>query len=133
MTKVLIFGTFDGIHQGHLNVFEQAKKYGDYLIVAVARDKNVLKIKNRLPQKNENERFEDLKKNSLINEVRLGYEDNPYKIIAEIKPDVICLGYDQLHFTEKLEDEVKKMGLKTKIYRLKAHKPKKYHSSILNK
>ena len=43
MKRVLIFGTFDGIHEGHLNLFKQAKKYGDYLIVVVGRDENIKK------------------------------------------------------------------------------------------
>ena len=33
MKKVIVFGSFDYIHPGHLNFFEQAKSYGDYLIV----------------------------------------------------------------------------------------------------
>ncbi|MBI2582387.1 adenylyltransferase/cytidyltransferase family protein, partial [Candidatus Woesearchaeota archaeon] len=31
MKKVMCFGTFDLLHLGHLNYFQQAKKYGDYL------------------------------------------------------------------------------------------------------
>ena len=45
MKKVMVFGTFDGLHEGHLDFFRQAREYGDYLIVAVARDVNVKKIK----------------------------------------------------------------------------------------
>ena len=62
MKKVLIFGTFDGLHLGHLNFFEQAKEYGDYLIVVVARDKTVKRIKNRFPSKNEVERLRILQR-----------------------------------------------------------------------
>ena len=32
MAKVMVFGTFDGVHPGHENFFEQAKQHGDYLI-----------------------------------------------------------------------------------------------------
>jgi len=130
MKKVLIFGTFDGLHPGHLNFFEQARKYGDYLLAVVARDKTVKMIKNRPPSKNETERLAALQKCQLINEARLGYEDNPYRIIKEIKPDVICLGYDQQAFTEDLPEKLKKMKLATKIYRMKPYQPEKYHSSI---
>lgn len=132
MKKVLIFGTFDGLHPGHLNFFEQAKKYGDYLIVVVARDKTVKKMKNRFPLRNEMERLGTLQKCKLINEARLGYEDNPYGIIEEIAPDVICFGYDQKTFTENLPKELEKMSLSTKIYRMKPYKPKEYHSIILD-
>lgn len=132
MKKVLVFGTFDGLHNGHLNFFEQAKHYGDYLIAVVARDKTVKKIKNRFPSKNKSERLKNIQKCKLVNEARLGYEDNPYRIIEEIKPDVICLGYDQESFTKDLSREFKKMELKIKIYRMRPYKPEKYHSLIIN-
>ncbi len=133
MKKILIFGTFDGLHEGHLNLFKQAKDYGDYLIVVVARDKNVLKIKNHLPERNEEERLKDLQNCELIDEALLGDEIDPYKRISEIRPDVICLGYDQIKFTDKLEEKLKSFNLKTEIYRLKSYFPEKFHSSILNK
>ena len=45
-TKIMIFGTFDGLHKGHLNFFKQAKNFiqNSFLIVSIARDKNVYKI-----------------------------------------------------------------------------------------
>jgi len=132
--KVLLFGTFSGIHEGHINLFKQAKKYGTYLTVVIARDRTVKKVKKKLPLRNEEERLRTLKKYSIINEIKLGYKNNPYRIIKEIKPDVICLGYDQKAFTKDLKRQLVKMELKkTKIYRLKSYKPEKYHSSIIEK
>ena len=58
--KVMVFGTFDGLHEGHKNFFKQARKYGDYLLVVVGRDKNVEKMKGHLPQRNENERMKEI-------------------------------------------------------------------------
>jgi len=43
MKKVMVFGTFDGIHEGAFGSFLAAKKYGDYLVVVVARDKMLKK------------------------------------------------------------------------------------------
>jgi len=131
--KIMVFGTFDGIHAGHLDFFSQAREYGDYLIVIVGRDVNILKIKKHLPEKSEEQRFNSLKRCKLVDEARMGFEDGPYKIIEDLKPDVICLGYDQLAFTKNLKKEVKKRGLDIKIYRLKPFQPEKYHSSIINK
>jgi cytidyltransferase-like protein len=56
----MIFGTFDHLHPGHLDFFTQAKTYGDYLIVVVARDINVKKIKGHNPDKNENVRLREV-------------------------------------------------------------------------
>ena len=133
MKKVMVFGTFDGIHEGHLDFFKQSREYGDYLIVAVARDKNVRKIKNRLPANDENERLSGLQKCSIVDKAVLGYEDDPYKIIKEVNPDVICVGYDQNSFNVGLEEKLKEMGLDVKIFILKAYKPDKFKSSIINK
>lgn len=133
MKKVLVFGTFDGLHLGHLNFFKQAKKYGNYLIVAVARDVTVKKIKDHLPLRNEKERLKEVQKCKLVNRAVLGHKDNPYRIIKEINPAVICFGYDQRSFTKDLAGELKKGGLEIKIYRLKPYKPEKFHSRIINK
>ena len=58
MKKVLIFGTFDIVHMGHLHIFKKAKEYGEVLIVSLARDKNVEKIKGIGSFYNEKERKE---------------------------------------------------------------------------
>ena len=131
--KVLVFGTFDGIHKGHLSLFRQAKKHGNYLTVVVARDKTVMKTKKRLPFQNEKERAKNIKALKIVNEVKIGCRNNPYRLIQTIKPKAICLGYDQKFFTKNLEKELNNMCLETKVYRMKPYKPEKYHSSILKK
>ena len=133
MKKVLIFGVFDGLHQGHFNFFKQAKKYGDYLIAVVAKDETVKTVKSHYPFQNEKLRLRNVKKNKIINKAVLGYKNDPYKIIKQINPDIICLGYDQKSFTEDLSRKLKQIGLVVKIYRLKPYKPEKFHSSILFK
>lgn len=45
MTKVLTFGVYDYLHLGHLRLFKQCKKYGDYLIVAVQDGNYIQKYK----------------------------------------------------------------------------------------
>jgi len=133
MKKVMVFGTFDGIHKGHLDFFEQAKAYGEYLIVVVGRDGTVAKVKSRRPERSEKKRVFDLRKYKIANKVLLGGKDDPYGVIERIKPDVIGLGYDQKSFTLNLKNELKKRNLAIKIVRLKAYKPKIYHSSKIRK
>src|SRR3989338_350277 len=98
-TRVLVFGTFDGLHEGHLNFFKQAKEHGDYLVVVVGRDSTVNSVKKHLPKLQENERVDAVAKAPFVYYARLGNEHTSrYAVIEEVKPDVICLGYDQIYF-----------------------------------
>jgi cytidyltransferase-like protein len=45
ITTVMVFGTFDGIHDGHRYFLNEAKKFGDKLVVAVAKDTTVKTLK----------------------------------------------------------------------------------------
>ena len=139
MTKVLIFGTFDGLHQGHRDFFKQAREFGEYVVAIVARDSTVQQNKNKQPKYNEQERKKALEESGLVSEVILGQENHnteksQYQLIQEIMPDVVCLGYDQARFKEKLKEELLRIGLKdVQIKISKPFEPEKYHSSILNK
>lgn len=133
MEKVLVFGTFDGIHEGHLEFLKQAKEKGEYLTVVIARDETVKRLKDAYPTKREKERLEEVRLMGMVDNARLGDLVDPYKVISEIKPDVICLGYDQSSFTENLAKEIENRHLDIKIIKLKPYKPKKYHSSIIKK
>ncbi len=130
MEKVMVFGTFDILHDGHLNFFKQAGKYGT-LIIVVARDKNVERLKGRLPKNNERKRKRSIE-SLRLGKVVLGDLKDPYKIIRQEKPDVICLGYDQQHFTKHLKTELVKAVLATKIKRLRPYNPQIYKSSKLD-
>ena len=132
MIKIMAFGTFDIFHEGHKNFLGQARECGNYLIVVVAKDKTVEKVKKRLPQNDENIRQQAVIKSNLADEVVLGSLENKYKVIEKYKPDVICLGYDQKVFTENLREKLKELNLSdTKIVRLKSYYPEKYKSSKL--
>lgn len=132
MKKVLAFGTFDHLHPGHLYFLKQAKKWGDFLSVIVARDENVKKIKGKWPENSEKKRYKTIKKLDFVNEVFLGEEnlDNKYNIIKKIKPDIIALGYDQKFFIKNLPAVIKKIGKPCQIIRLDSFKPEKYKSSL---
>tara|TARA_B100000315_G_C14071504_1_gene360773 strand:+ start:54 stop:500 length:447 start_codon:yes stop_codon:yes gene_type:complete len=131
MKKVLILGTFDTLHPGHLSLFRQAREHGDYLTVVIARDETIKEVKKREPVFNEEQRKANLEKLGIVKEVVLGNLEDKYKIIEDIKPDVICLGYDQLFFTENLEEELKKRNINSKIIKLNPYKEDVYKSSKL--
>ncbi len=131
MRKVLVFGTFDILHPGHIYFLKQAKLFGNNLIVVVARDLTVKKVKGEFPTNNENVRLRHLSELKFINKATLGNRDDKYDVIEEINPEAICLGYDQTSFTDKLEDELKKRKLNVKVVRLDSFEKDKYKSSKL--
>jgi len=133
MKKVMVFGTFDGVHPGHENFFQQAKEHGDYLIAVVARDKTVDKVKGHQPDYPETERRNMVASDPNVDLAVLGKYRDKFEIISEHQPDVICLGYDQSSFVDNIESEVRRLGLNCQIIRLKAFKPEIYKSSLLKR
>ena len=129
--KVLVFGTFDGLHKGHKDFLTQAKKYGDNITAVIARDETVEQVKHKKPRFNETTRQETIK--PYVNQAKLGTtKKNKAEIILDIKPDVICLGYDQTHFIKQLHELIKEQQLNIQIKTLKPYMAEKYKSSLLN-
>jgi FAD synthetase len=131
--RVLAFGTFDLLHPGHEYYLAKASKYGE-LYVIVARDATVEKVKQKEAINSEKERLASLKRLPYVKSAMLGSRnaDDRYALIEKIKPDIICLGYDQRSFTLNLKENLAKRGVKPRIIRFrKSHKPNEYKSSIL--
>ncbi|MCK5211108.1 adenylyltransferase/cytidyltransferase family protein [Candidatus Parcubacteria bacterium] len=124
MKTIMAFGTFDHLHPGHLSYLEQARRQGDKLIVVVARDVNVEKIKGKKPRQNENIRLARIKELDIVDKAMLGGEKDRLLIVEKNQPDVITLGYDQ-----QVDIRVLKKRFKGDVIRLKAYKPEKYKSS----
>ena len=134
MTRIMVFGTFDMLHEGHLDLFRQARALtGDpYLIVSVARDGNVVRIKGAAPKYSEIERKNFVSKCELVNETVLGDEDGYIGHVKQAKPDIIALGYDQGGaYVDSLERDLRAAGLTTTVVRLDAFEPETYKTSKL--
>lgn len=132
MKKIaMCFGTFDGLHAGHEDYFRQAKEYGDELFVVVSRDETVVDLKGQLPLNNEDDRLRVVASHPNVDDARLGYLDDKYKIIDEIRPDIICLGHDQEAFTERLEAELARRGIAATVVRCIPYEPDIRSSSLL--
>ncbi|MEK9182584.1 MAG: adenylyltransferase/cytidyltransferase family protein [Patescibacteria group bacterium] len=132
-TRIMVFGTFDGLHRGHLNFLKQAKKLTpkSFLVVSVSRDQNVIKIKKAPASLNEKKRKILVQKCKLVDRVVLsGIKDHIPHIIKE-KPDIIALGYDQKAYVRNLKKDLKNKGLFVKIVRLKPFRKKIYKSHLL--
>jgi len=114
-------GTFDLLHMGHIYYLKEAKKLGDILTVVVARDSTVRKLKHE-PVNTEDIRLDLIKEVRVVDEAYLGYEDDMYAIVKEIKPDIIALGYDQIHDENVIRRELRKRNLNAKVIRLSEYK-----------
>ncbi|MFI3285881.1 MAG: Gfo/Idh/MocA family oxidoreductase [Rikenellaceae bacterium] len=69
MRKVITYGTFDLLHQGHINILKRAKALGDYLIVGVTTD-HYDKNRGKLNvQRSLVERIEDVRSTGLADEI----------------------------------------------------------------
>ncbi len=130
MSTTLVFGCFDILHPGHIWFLQHAKKYGDNLVVVIARDIQVQRIKGHAPHMRETDRLTLVQALNIVDEVQLGEKDYHYeRLVKKIKPDTIVLGYDQ----KETEKEIRtRVGTNIKIVRLKAYKPSKYKSSLLS-
>ena len=129
----MVFGTFDGLHKGHINFFKQAKNFtrNSFLIVSIARDKNVIKIKRRKPKLSENERLVLVKNSKFADKVVLGGQVKYLPHILKEKPDVIALGYDQVAYVRNLKKDLKNKGILVKIVRLKPYGERIYKNHLL--
>jgi len=127
-TTVMCFGTFDLLHPGHLNYFQQAKKHGNHLIVIIARDKTKQLQKKKLLF-NEKERLKLVQNIQIVDQVVLGDLNNHFHIIKKLQPHVICLGHDHKINLQELQAQL--LPLKPTIKRMKPYKRHKYSSSLL--
>ena len=117
MVKVMATGTFDLLHMGHIYYLREAKKLGDTLVVVVATDSTVQKLKHD-PITPQESRVNLIKELKMVDEVYLGHDDDMYTIVQEIKPDIIALGFDQIHNDATIKNELKKRKLNVKLVRL---------------
>lgn len=128
--KVLVFGTFDGLHPGHCFVLEQALKTGETYVV-VARDRNVERIKKRAPLHHEEERKRTVADAFPAAHVLLGEMEDFLLPLTTLKPDLILLGYDQKLPPGVTEEDLAASG--AAVRRLPPFQPEKFKSSLLRK
>lgn len=131
---VMVFGTFDLLHQGHISFLAQARKHGE-VVAVVARGSSARKLKNRKPHHSDRARLARVLRVPGVLKALLGDKrQGAYSVIKKTKPQIICLGYDQRALEQDLRARIKSGQLpRIKIVRLKAHKPKKFKTSIVAK
>ena len=120
---VLAGGVFDIIHPGHIHTLRAAKALGNVLIVVIATDQTAQKMKHRLPLHNMELRRDLVNSLLMVDHAVIGYEGDIFKTVALVKPDIIALGYDQIHQEKFITDGCKKINVNASIARLQSPIP----------
>ncbi len=116
--KVLIGGTFDLLHPGHVHYVREAHKRG-LVYAVVARDSVVKKIKGREPVFDEKSRLTLVSSLKYVYEAILGDEEDFMKPVIKVRPDIILLGPDQPIDEHTLTRNSEKLGLNVTVERLR--------------
>ena len=123
----MVFGVFDGLHEGHKYFLTQAAEQCDELFVVVATDEVVEKFKEHPPRQRYEERVR------ILTEFKPGFKILPsdavvgsWEVLERIRSDIIFLGYDQ----QGTAEELRRRGVPFSF--LEAHHPERYKSSLLH-
>ena len=96
MTKVIVNGTFDILHRGHIEMLNYAKSLGDYLLVLIDTDDRVRELKGQgRPINNQHDRWFMLKNIKAVDDV--WFFNSRESLIEKIKtfdPDIMVKGSD---------------------------------------
>ena len=130
--KVMLFGSFDYLHEGHLYLLNKAQEYGEKLIIVVAQDIIIKNIKGNTPDNPLSERISQLLKYLPDAKITKGdIQNESWSVIKNYKPEIVVVGYDQ----EGLKNALIKVQsiYNFKLVQIDSFKPKKYKSSLLKK
>ncbi|MGQ0606399.1 MAG: adenylyltransferase/cytidyltransferase family protein [Candidatus Nitrosotenuis sp.] len=127
---VLAGGVFDIIHPGHIYTLNAAKALGDVLVVVIATGNTAVKMKKRRPLHTETQRQELIGALSMVDLCLVGHESDIFKTVSIVRPDIIALGYDQVHQEKFITDGCKSLGLNVKVARLQSPIPEFSSSKI---
>lgn len=127
---VLSGGVFDIIHPGHISTLNAAKALGDVLVVVVATDNTSEKMKKRKPLHSQEQRQELVNSLSMVDLCLIGQEADIFKTVNRVRPQIIALGYDQVHQEKFITDGCKRINLDAKVARLQSPTPEISSSKI---
>ena len=127
---VLAGGVFDIIHPGHISTLNAAKALGDVLVVVVATDNTAVKMKKRSPIHSQEQRQELVNSLKVVDLCLIGQEENIFKTVKQVRPQIIALGYDQVHQEQFITEGCKKIELDAKVARLQSPIPESSSSKI---
>ena len=130
---MLATGVFDLLHLGHLRFLEESKRKGgpgSKLVVVVARDKTVIRRKGKGPIIPEDQRRQLVAALRVVDRAILGREEiDLLGILKEIRPDIVCVGYDQNEIRVAVSLLIRKHGLPILVARVGRFGPIDFNSS----
>jgi FAD synthetase len=133
--KVMIAGTFDIIHPGHIFLINEAAKLGDVYVI-VSTDKNRERYAGEAPIVPQEQRLEVVSSLKNVKKAVIGRSDNnTLKTVEQIDPDIILLGPNQKYDISILKNGLTAIGLgHIEVRRLELYYDKfELHSSSLIK
>ncbi len=132
MKTILVFGTFDNLHDGHHAFLNFARRQGEKLVASVANDETVFKMKGKLPTQNITQRMKALIEFGLVDEIVEGDKtQGDWSAIRTYSPDGIVVGYDQTALHEALEKLKIEKGMGFEIIVAPSHEGDRFHTSLL--
>ncbi len=131
MRKVMVFGVFDRLHDGHRHFLHQAKREGDWLVAVVTPDHIVHQLKGYMPEEHVGDRMEMLHREGLADQVIEGdVELGMWSVLRNHKPHVVALGYDQEALRIEIEATMDQWMWSVELVTMEPHKPEQLHSHI---
>jgi len=127
---VLTGGVFDIIHPGHIHTLNAARNLGDLLVVVVATATTAKRMKKRTPLHTQEQRRDLVGSLSMVDIGLVGDEEDIFRTVRRVKPEIIALGYDQIHQEKFIKDGCEKNGLNVKVARLQSPVPEISSSRI---
>jgi len=105
--RVMVNGTFDIVHRGHLELLQYAKSLGDYLLVAIDTDRRVSELKGPTrPINNQSDRMFMLNSLKCVDYVKLfDSKDALEELIKIYRPNIYVKGSDWKHDNGSIEKQ----------------------------
>ncbi|MES2135096.1 MAG: adenylyltransferase/cytidyltransferase family protein [Patescibacteria group bacterium] len=123
----MVFGVFDGLHEGHRYFLESASEKCEKFIVVVAQNGASATLKGRMPKYSLEDRIEAIEKlNSAWTVVSGDSVQGEWNALKKYQPDVVFLGHDQ----SAVADELEKIHIFFSF--IEAYRPEQFKSSILH-
>jgi cytidyltransferase-like protein len=120
--NVLVWGTFDLLHEGHRRYLQAARGFGDRLYVVVVPDKAVVENKGRRPIHDERTRRRRVQVLRHVTTAFIDSIEQGLRSAEKIRPDIVCVGYDQSEFwTRRLAELLASRGLHPEFRRLEKY------------